>query len=102
MIIVTGTVRFGDGEIERLREDLARNIEATRQEAGCDHYAYGVDLQDPNLLHVSERWRDEAAMDAHMGTAHMAALMGVLGGATIEAMSIKAYRADYLKTVLGE
>lgn len=101
MIIVTGTVRFGDGEIERLRGDLARNIEATRREAGCDHYAYGVDLGDPNLLHVSERWRDEAAMNAHMTTPHMAALMAVLGGATIEGMSIKAYRADYLKTVLG-
>ena len=102
MIIVTGTVRFGTGEIERLRDDLARNISATRQEAGCDHYAYGVDLEDPNLLHVSERWLDEAAMDSHMGTPHMAALMQVLGGATIEGMSIRAYRADYLKTVLGE
>jgi quinol monooxygenase YgiN len=102
MIIVTGTVLFGDGEIERLRGDLARNIEATRQESACDHYAYGIDLEDPNLLHVSERWQDEAAMDAHMGTPHMAALMGVLGGARIEGMSIKAYRADYLKTVLGE
>lgn len=102
MIIVTGTVRFGDGEIERLRNDLAHNVEATRRESGCDHYTYGVDLQDPNLLHVSERWQDEAAMDAHMGTAHMATLMGVLGGARVEGMSIKAYRADYLKTVLGE
>jgi quinol monooxygenase YgiN len=102
MIIVTGTVRFGDGEIQRLSDDLAGNIQATRQEPGCDHYAYGVDLQDPNLLHVSERWSDEAAMDAHMGTPHMAALMGVLGGARIEGMSIKAYRADFLKTVLGE
>jgi quinol monooxygenase YgiN len=102
MIIVTGTVRFGDGEIERLSADMARNIEATRQEEGCDHYAYGVDLGDPNLLHVSERWHDEAAMDAHMGSAHMASLMEVLGDARIEGMSIKAYRADYLKTVLGE
>lgn len=102
MIIVTGTVRFGEGEIERLREPLVRNIGATRQEAGCDHYVYAVDLEDPNLLHVSERWSDEAALDAHMGTPHMAALMGVLGGARIEGMSIKAYRADHLKTVLGE
>ena len=102
MIIVTGEVRFATGEIERMKEDFVRNIEATRKEEGCEHYCYAVDLQDPNLLRVSERWRSEEALDAHMGTPHMAALMGVLGGARIEGMSIKAYRADYLKTVLGE
>ena len=102
MIIVTGTARFGEGEIERLRPDFAANIEATRAEEGCDHYAYAVDVSDPNLLHISERWRDEAAIDAHMQSPHMAGFMAVLGQARIEALSVRMYRADYLKTLLGE
>ena len=35
MIIVTGAVRFGNGEIERLRSALVNAVESTRKEAGC-------------------------------------------------------------------
>ena len=100
MIIVKGEVRFGDGEIERLRPVFARNIAATRAEAGCEAYAYAVDVSDPNLLHVAEQWRDEAAVEAHMGAAHMAELMAALGTAKIEAMKIDSYEARFLRTVL--
>jgi quinol monooxygenase YgiN len=102
MIIVTGTARFGDGEIERLNEAMAANIAATRAEDGCEHYAYGVDVSDPNLLHISERWRDEAAIEAHMASQHMARFMAVLGEAKIEALSVKMYEAGSPKTLLGE
>ena len=102
MIIVNGTVRFGDGEIDRLRDGMKANILATRAEDGCEHYAYAVDVADPNLLHVSERWRDEAAIDAHMATPHMGEFMAAVGASRIEAMSIKAYEASFLRTVLGE
>jgi len=102
MIIVTGTARFGAGEIERLSRHFEANIEATRAEDGCEHYAYAVDVSDPNLLHITERWSDEAAIEAHMGAPHMARFMAVLGEAKIEALSVKMYRADYLRTLLGE
>jgi hypothetical protein len=65
MIIVTGEARFGEGEIARLKDVLAANIAATRAEDGCLAYSYAVDLEDPNLLHISEQWRDEAAV-AHL------------------------------------
>ena len=101
MIIVAGTARFGEGEIARLKQAMAENIVASRAEEGCDHYAYAVDLSDPNLLHIAEIWRDQAALDAHMQTPHIARFMAVLGEAKIEALSVKTYRANYLKTLLG-
>ena len=101
MIIVTGQVRFADGEVERLASAFRTNIEATRAEAGCARYAYGVDVADPNLLHVVEEWSDDAALTAHMNAPHMAELMSALGTAKIEAISINAYEAHFLKTVLG-
>lgn len=101
MIIVVGEVRFGAGEIERLRDDFARAIAATRVEDGCDHYAYAVDLLDPDLLHVTERWRDAAALDAHMATPHVAELARLLHEAQVEAISIRAYETGEMKTLLG-
>jgi quinol monooxygenase YgiN len=88
MIIVNGTVRFGAGRLAGLKEALARNIEATRAEPGCLFYHYGVDVEDADLVHVSEQWESESAIDAHMGTPHMAEMMGAIGGA-IEAVSIR-------------
>ena len=101
MIIVTGEVRFGEGEIERLKPVFAKNIAATRAEEGCEAYAYAVDVGDPNLLHVAEQWRDQKAIDAHMTAPHMGELMAALGTAKIEAMKIDAHEAHFLKTILG-
>jgi quinol monooxygenase YgiN len=102
MIIVNGTVRFGEGEIGRLTDAMARNVEATRAEEGCEHYAYAVDVSDPNLLHVAERWSDEAAIERHMASPHMGEFMAQIGASKVEAISIKAYEASFLRNVLGE
>ena len=102
MIIVNGTVRFGAGEIDRLRDSMARNVEATRAEEGCEHYAYAVDISDPNLLHVAERWSDEGSVERHMSAPHMGEFMAEIGAARIEGISIKAYEARFLRNVLGE
>jgi quinol monooxygenase YgiN len=101
VIIVKGEVRFGDGEIERLQPDLAANIQATRAEPGCAAYAYSVDVIDPNLLHIAEEWSSEDAIDAHMQSAHMAALSAALGTAKMESIRVDAYESHYLRNILG-
>jgi quinol monooxygenase YgiN len=100
MIIVKGEVRFGDGDIERLKPALAANIAATRAEPGCAAYAYSVDVVDPNLLHVVEEWSSEEAIEAHMQSPHMAALFAALG-TSIQAIRVDAYQTHYLRNVLG-
>ena len=102
MIIVTGEVRFGEGEVARLKPLMEATIAATRAEAGCEHYSYAVDLSDPDLVHVAERWTDQAAIDSHMASPHMAAFMREIRRAEIEAMSIKMYRAEFAGTLLGD
>ena len=46
---------------------------ASRAEDGCRDYGYAEDVIEPGLIHVFEGWRDQAALDAHFTTAHMAA-----------------------------
>jgi quinol monooxygenase YgiN len=100
MIIVTGQARFAEGEIERLRPDLDAWTKEVRQRDGCQSYCYAVDIGDPNLVHVIETWRDEAAIDAHVE--NMGGLMAALGGAKMEALSVKAYEASYVKTLMED
>jgi quinol monooxygenase YgiN len=100
MILVVGEARFGPGEIERMRDGFGRWFEEARRRSGCVSYSFSVDLADPDLLHVVECWKDEAAIDEHMKD--MGQLMEVLAGADMRALSVKAYRAEYVKTLMGE
>ena len=74
MIIIEGHVRLADaGDIDRLRTAAEAQIAATRAEAGCIGYAYAVDLLDPCVMRVAERWESWEALEAHFKAPHMAA-----------------------------
>jgi quinol monooxygenase YgiN len=101
MIVVMGEVRMGDGEIDRLQADLAAQMAATHAEDGCLQYVFSRDVTDPNLMLVSERWRDEAALAAHGKTPHMATFNAVIGTAKIVSINIKRYDVSGVTQLLG-
>ena len=102
MILVTGWVKLGAGEIARLRGAAAAMRAATLQEPGCLAYDFSNDLEDADCLRISERWADEAALTAHFGTPHMAVFNQALGGAMIEGASVKVYAGEFVRTILGD
>jgi quinol monooxygenase YgiN len=72
MVIVAGRIRI---RAERRSEAVAAAVKmmrATEQEAGCRAYRFTGDLEDPTLFHLFEEWADEAALQAHFQTPHMA------------------------------
>lgn len=72
MLIVAGTVRIPPANVEALRPRMLEMMTASRAEDGCLAYGYAEDVGEPGLIHVFEAWRDQAALDAHFQTAHMA------------------------------
>ncbi|MBA3811827.1 MAG: antibiotic biosynthesis monooxygenase [Caulobacteraceae bacterium] len=101
MIIVEGWVRLAAEEIERLRAaavEMMRQTKAT--DPGCLEYAYAVDLAEPDLLRVIERWADQAALDAHFASPHMAMFRQAMAAATIEGASIKAYQGENIRVLM--
>ncbi|ODU70010.1 MAG: antibiotic biosynthesis monooxygenase [Novosphingobium sp. SCN 66-18] len=73
MILVMGSFRLPAANFDKALPMMAKVIAATREEDGCILYAYSRDVADPEVIRVSEKWRDRAALDAHFKTAHMAA-----------------------------
>ena len=70
MLVIEGTIRVPD--LESAKPVMARMIAASRLESGCIDYAYAVDLIDPTLVRVSERWADRASLSAHGQSTHLA------------------------------
>ncbi|HYE45968.1 MAG TPA: putative quinol monooxygenase [Caulobacter sp.] len=92
MILVMGTVRVDPDAVERLRPAMEAMLAASRAEDGCLDYAYALDLIEPGLVRVSERWTDRASLEAHFRTAHMATWRQALAGQVRE-RDIKLYEA---------
>lgn len=92
MIIVEGTIRVAN--IELARGAMRDMIKASRAEAGCIAYAYAVDILDPNLVHVSERWESRDALEAHLKTDHIAAWRAQWEAIGISDRSLRLYEAE--------
>ena len=71
-LIVAGTVRVPPENVDRFRPAMTAMMTASRAEDGCIAYGYAEDVAEPGLIHVFEVWRDQAALEAHFQTPHMA------------------------------
>lgn len=79
MVLVTGTVRLRPGVRDAAVAAARAVAERTRDEPGCLAYRFSFDLDDPDLVGVHEEWSDDAALQAHRGTPHVAAFRAALG-----------------------
>ncbi|MFC3071338.1 putative quinol monooxygenase [Phenylobacterium soli] len=72
-IIIAGTVRVPPENLARFKPHMEAMLAASRAEDGCLVYSYAEDVAEPGLIRVFEAWRDQAAIDAHFQTPHIAA-----------------------------
>ncbi len=94
MIIVAGTARIAEPDLERARVLGMNMVKATRLEAGCLAYSFAADLEDPCLIHIFERWDDQTALDAHFQTPHMAAFNEGMAALSILDISVRVYEVS--------
>ena len=94
MLLIAGTVRIPVENVEGTRVAAQTMIGETLKEDGCLSYAFAQDLLDPGLIHISETWRDGAALKAHGESAHMAAWRAAAGGLGLGERDLKLYRTD--------
>lgn len=76
-VIVVATLQVKPGSEEAARALVTETIEATHLEEGCRTYALHISKQDPAQFVILERWDDQAALDGHFVTPHMAKLGAV-------------------------
>lgn len=94
VVIVLGFLRLREGDLARLESAIEDISVAARAQQGCQHYSLSVDVLDPLLLRVSERWYDRMAQAAHMVGDHMVAFnLAMRRGKIVEAQ-VDSYDSD--------
>lgn len=94
MIIIEGTVRIPPENLEAARPVMEQMIRASRAEAGCLDYAYAIDVLDPGLVRITERWESRQALTAHFKAAHMATWRSFFPQLGITDRALRLYEAD--------
>ncbi|MEQ1786770.1 MAG: putative quinol monooxygenase [Acidimicrobiales bacterium] len=87
-ILVTGTIDFDPSKRDAAIAAVTACMEATQAEDGCERYVFSGDLVDQGRLYVSEQWASQEAMDVHMATPHLAALLTSMGSFGVTAASL--------------
>jgi quinol monooxygenase YgiN len=79
MLVLTAFIEVLPSDRAAIRAALTAVVTATRAEEGCEEYGCYEDTEQPGRFAFVERWRDQAALDRHLRTAHMADWMKVAG-----------------------
>lgn len=74
MIVVIGKLVLQPGKAPQVEDALKVLLPRARADDGCISYHFARDVENADVLHSSERWRDKASLDAHNALPHLAAV----------------------------
>ncbi len=91
MVRVIATLISKPQTVSQTSEALAALVEPTQAEEGCISYNLYQSNDDPTEFITVEEFVDDAAIDAHMASAHIAAALAVAGEILAADPQIKRY-----------
>jgi quinol monooxygenase YgiN len=97
MVVVNGKVQTTRADIDALRDAIAVMEKASRAEEGCVDYTFSVEVNDPDVLRITEKWDNVEALIAHMATPHMAEFQKTMGAHPPVAMVVAFYEAEEIQ-----
>jgi quinol monooxygenase YgiN len=67
MIVITGTIRVeAEDDFLSVRDALIARTARSQNDKGNIEYAFSQDLGDPTVIHLIEKWEDEASLRSHL------------------------------------
>lgn len=101
MIIVEGWIKYSKGDVDKLQKAVAKAVTDTLEnEEGCLHYSISRCINDPDIIRISERWRDETALQGHFDQPHMTAFMLELAKASRLDADVRVYSGEEVRRLM--
>ena len=70
--MISGTIPINPDQRDAAIAAATVMQHATLAEPGCNVYRFSFAIDDPGLVCIQEEWVDQAALDAHFASPHMA------------------------------
>lgn len=87
------------GDFEKVRAAAEAQIAASRAEEGCIEYTYALDVLDPQIMRVFERWQSWDALETHFKQPHMKPWRAALAGVKFLERSLRAHEVSQTRVV---
>lgn len=94
MLIVLAKAKVGADAMPAAKAAIADMVAASNAEEGCITYAFTQDILDPGVIHIVEKWTDDAALAAHFATPHMAVFGAAIAALDFQVIEAVKYHAD--------
>ena len=72
MIVVNAIIETSADNIAAMKDAIAAMETASRAEPGCHDYTFSVELNNPDVLRITEKWQSMEDLTAHFAMPHMA------------------------------
>ena len=91
MIVVNAVITANEATIAAMKDAIATMETASRAEAGCHDYTFSVELNNPNVLRITEKWESMDDLAAHFEMPHMADFQAAMAANPPEGVEAKFY-----------
>ena len=92
-VVVVGAFVAREGKEDEATAAFQELVEPTHAEDGCILYALNQGTDNPRRLAFVERWASRDALDAHLETPHIQAILGRLDELFADLRDITVYEA---------
>jgi quinol monooxygenase YgiN len=93
MIVVNVAIESSESDIAELKSAIAIMESASQAEEGCDDYTFSIELNNPNVIRITERWHNMAALERHFKTSHMVVFQAAMAKFPSKARQMNFYEA---------
>lgn len=100
MLIIEGWLKLGTGEFDKVADAARIMVAETAKEEGCLTYAFSRDINDPDLIRITERWETAEALAAHGKSAHMAAFNKAMGAVQRKGAELWLYSGEAVRRIM--
>ena len=93
MIVVNAVIETTAEKIANMTDAIAEMETASRLEAGCHDYTFSVEINNPEVIRITEKWESMAALMEHFGQPHMAAFQAAMAAHPPKSVTAAFYEA---------
>ena len=93
MIVVNATIESTADDIAAMKDAIATMEQKSQAEAGCHDYTFSVELNNPNVIRITEKWESMDALKAHFAEPHMADFQQAMAANPPKSVTANFYEA---------
>jgi len=93
MIVVNAIIETTAENIANMKDAIAVMEQKSQAEAGCQDYTFSVELNNPDVIRITEKWDSMDALVAHFQEPHMADFQAAMAANQPKSVTASFYEA---------